>query len=118
MSQRSNKITLLEDGSLLTDDKDISECFNIYFTKITDTFDSERPIIDDNSVLGAIERYKTHPSIIKIKQLIRPNHQFSFCKFGTKEVWDEINRLDGSKSVSGNIRKTILKKHLLYVLVK
>ena len=70
----SNKITLIEDGSLLTDDKDISECFNTYFTNITDTLDIERPIIDDKSVLAAIERYKTHPSIVKIKQLIKPNH--------------------------------------------
>ena len=53
---------------------------------------------------------KTHPSIVKVKNLIKPNHQFSLCKFDTKEVWDEINRLDGSKSVSGNILTTILKK--------
>ena len=106
----SNKITLIEDGSLLTDDKDISECFNTYFTNITDTLDIERPIIDDKSVLAAIERYKTHPSIVKIKPLIKPNHQFSFGKFDTKEVWAEINRLECSKSVSGNIPTTILKK--------
>ena len=115
----SNEITLIEDGSLVTDDKDISECLNIYFTNITDTLDIERPIIDGKSVLAAIERHKTHPSIVKIQQLIKPNHQFSFGKFDTKEVWDdEINRLDGSKSVSGNIPTTILKNYLLYVLVK
>ena len=49
-------------------------------------------------------------SVIKIKQSIKSNHQFSFCKFGTKEVCDEINRLDGSKSVSGNIPTITLKK--------
>ena len=80
----SNKITLIEDGSLLTDDKDIREYFNIYFTNITDTLDIEMPIIDDKSVLAAIERYKTHPSIVKIKQLIKLNHQFSFGKLDTK----------------------------------
>ena len=42
----SEKITLLEDGSLLTDNKDVSECSNNYFTNITDTFDMERPTID------------------------------------------------------------------------
>ena len=103
----SDKITLIEDGSLLTDDKDISECFNTCFTYITDTLDIERPIIDDTSVLPAIERHKIHPSIIKTKQFIKPNHQFSFCKFDTKEVWDEINQVDGSKSVSGSILTTI-----------
>ena len=87
---------------------------NAYFTNITDTLDIERPIIDEKSVLTAIERYKTYPSIVKIEQLIKPNHQFSFGKFDTKEVWDEINRLDGSKSVSGNIPTAILKK--IYVL--
>ena len=75
----------MENGSLLTDDKDISECFNTYFTNMTDTLDTERPIIDDKSVLAAIERHKTHPSVIKIKQQPnKPNHQFSFCKFGVR----------------------------------
>ena len=87
----SNKITLIEDVSLMTDDKDISECFNTYFTNITDTLDIERPIIDDKSVLAAIELYETYQSIVKIKQLIKPNHQFSFGKFDAKVVWDEIN---------------------------
>ena len=102
----ANKITLVENGSLLTNDK---ECFNTYFTHITDTLDVDRPIIIDNSVMAAIERYKTHPSIVRIKQLAESNHQFSFCKFGITEVWDEINRLDSTKSVSGNIPTKTLK---------
>ena len=105
----ANKITLVENGSLLTNDKDISECFNTYFTNITDTLDIDRPIIIDNSVMAAIERYKTHPSIVRIKQLVESNHQFSFCKIGITEVWDEINRLDSTKSVSGNIPTKTLK---------
>ena len=59
--------------------------------------------------MAAIERYKTHPSIVRIKQLTESNHQFSFCKFNTAEVWDEINRLDSTKSVSGNIPVKTLK---------
>ena len=99
----SDKITLIEHRSLLADDKDISEYFSTFFTNVTDTLDIEKPIIDDKSVLAAIERYKTHLSIVKIKQSIKPNDQLSFCNYGTKEVWNEINRLDGAKSVSGNI---------------
>ena len=99
----------------MTDNKDISECFNTYFTNITDTVDIERPIIDDKSVLAAIERYKTHPSIVKTKQLSKPSHQSSICKFDTKEVRDEINRLDGSKSVSGKIPTTIKNKNICFM---
>ena len=47
----SDKITVMEDGSLLTDDKDISECFNTYFTNITDTLDIER-------LLSMADRYE------------------------------------------------------------
>ena len=100
---------MVENGSLLTNDKDISECFDTYFTNITDTLDIDRPIIIDNSVMAAIERYKTHPSIVRIKQLVESNHQFSFCKIGITEVWDEINRLDSTKSVNGNIPTKTLK---------
>ena len=91
----------------MTDDKDISECFNTYFTNITDTLDIERPIIDDKSVLAAIERHKTHPRIVKIKQLIKPNHQFSFGKSDTKEVWDEINRLDQGSATCGSFTQIL-----------
>ena len=62
----SNQITLIENGSLLTNDKDISECFNPFFTNITDTLDIDKPIIEDDSVMAAINRYKTHPSIVRI----------------------------------------------------
>ena len=41
----SDNITVMEDGSLMTDDKDISECFNTYFTNITDTLDIERLLL-------------------------------------------------------------------------
>ena len=61
-------------------------------------------------LLAAIEQYRTHQSTIKIKQSNKPNYQFSFCKFDTKEAWDEINRLDCSNSVSGNIPATIFQK--------
>ena len=43
-------------------------------------------IIDDKSVLAAIERYKTHPSIIKITQLIKPNRQFISSKLVQKRL--------------------------------
>ena len=81
-----SKITLMENGSFLTYDKDVSDWSNVYFTNIADTLDIERPIIDGKSVLAAIEQYKTNPSIIKIKQLIEPHHHFGFCKLSTREV--------------------------------
>ena len=100
---RSIKLALMENGSLLTDDKDVSECFSTHFTTITDTLDIERLIIEEKSVLAVIERYRTHPDMIKIEQLIKPNYQFNFCKFGTKEVWYGINRLDGSSLLAATL---------------
>ena len=54
--------------------------FLMYFTTITDTLDIDKPIINDN----IHEQYKIHPSVIKIKQSVKPNHQFSFCKYGAR----------------------------------
>lgn len=87
-------VNLIEKGSILTDSNDINECFNCYFTNITDRLDTSCHIIEDKPALGAIERYKAPPRFIKIKQLINASHQFIFCKFGTKEVWGEMNRLE------------------------
>ena len=41
-SNTADKITLVEDGVLLSNDEDVSECFNTYFVNITDTLDIDR----------------------------------------------------------------------------
>ena len=66
----NEKITLIEDGRILSNDVDVAECFNEYFCYITDSLDidplfKEVPehISVEQMVLRALTKYKDHPSI-------------------------------------------------------
>ena len=70
------KITLIENGKILSNDEEITECFNEYFTNIIDSLDID-PLFKvvheqqtiDQMVLRAIDKYKDHPSIVVIKHV-------------------------------------------------
>ena len=47
--------------------------------------------------------------MLRIKNALLGNKTFSFSPFTAADVWDEINHLDSSKTVSGNIPVKILK---------
>ena len=114
-SNTADKITLVEDGVLLSNDEDVSECFNTYFVNITDTLDIDRApcmTISDPSlhpVHRAVLRYSEHPSIIRIKERVTETNKFAFQAFEFSEVWDEINHLNTTKKTSGDIPTHILK---------
>ena len=74
------KITLTENGKILSNDEEIAECFNEYFKKITYSLDID-PVFKvvheqqttDQMVLIAIDQYEDHPSIVVIKQHVITN---------------------------------------------
>ena len=67
-SESKEKITLIEDGKIIIDDKSIGHCFNNYFANITDTLNIPRPVDimpnvqSGDPIIDAVEKYKTHPS--------------------------------------------------------
>ena len=62
-----------------------------------------------HAVVDAIKKFRLHPSIIKIGQMIPESNTFEFRPFEPREVWDEINRLDTTKKTSGDLPTQILK---------
>ena len=82
-SKSARKITLIDEGALLSKDDEVSECFNTYFVNIIDTLKIERApfiIIDspiEHPVHAAILRYSTHPSIIRIKERANDTNKFA-----------------------------------------
>ena len=66
----SEKITLVEDGRILSNDVEVAECFNEYVCNITDSLDFDplfkevpEPMSVEQMVLRALTKYKDHPSI-------------------------------------------------------
>ena len=65
-------VQLLENDDVITEDLKIATTFNKYFINITSTlsipkWDQGLNILSYDPVLNAIEKYKYHPSVIKIK---------------------------------------------------
>ncbi len=108
-------IKLVENGCTVSKNEEIAECFNSCFAKITETLNIEKAptteIIEPapRPIFEAIQKFKLHPSIIKIRQMTEESDVFQFRPFELAEVWDEINKLDSTKKTSGELPANILK---------
>ena len=110
----NEKIFLVEDGSILHDDKTIGECFNSYFVNITDTLDfpketisAHEDVIHEDPVLQAINKYQRHPSIQMIKENVGhlvEEDIFEFSHFNPVSVWNEINQLNNTNNPAARYR--------------
>ena len=113
----SEKITLIEDARILSNDVEVAECFNEYFCNFTDSLDIDplfkevpEQISVEQMVLRAITKYKDHTSIKVINQNVALNdNTFSFSHASPNEVMKQIDLLDKNKSNSGNIPTGMLK---------
>ena len=88
-----DRIILIEGDKILSRDEEVSECFNEYFSNITDSLDiapsfkeaHEDMAVDltvDQMVEKAVEKYKNHPSIRRIRENSdRTNSKFEFSTF-------------------------------------
>ena len=101
----NESITLIENNNIISSDSDIAETFNDFFANavknlninvdsalITNSDHIEDPII------RAIEKYKKHPSIVKIKELNGNSMSFKFNQSSVSEITKEISKLNNSKS--------------------
>ena len=101
----NTNVQLIENGCTITQRDEIADCFNSYFTTITETLNIEeaptREVIEPFShpVGNSIRKFRLHPSIVKIRQMTMENDTFEFRPFELAEVWDEIDRLDSTKAL-------------------
>ena len=114
----SDKITLIEDGRILSNDIEVAECFNEYFSTITDSLDIgplfkevQEQLTVEQMVLRAITKYENHSSIKVIKQHVPPNGQsFKFSHVTPNQVLKQIDLLNKNKSNSGKIPTGMVKE--------
>ena len=104
--QTSSSITLVENEKLITNDNEIAEIFNEFFTNITKTIDiapSECTVVPTDHLLDpveiAVEKFKYHPSIQKIKDKVKHNSYFDFQPVIMKAVIDQLSSLNPKKSI-------------------
>ena len=110
-----DSIILIEGDKILSRDEEVSECFNKYFSNITDSLDiapSFKEVHEDVTVEltvnqmieKAVEKYKNHPSIRRIgDNCDMANSKFEFTHVLPNEVGKQIDVLNSDKANSGKI---------------
>ena len=111
------KIVLIEEGEVISDDKVIAECLNSHFVNITDSLGLDPSFKDDgidvsleNKVDKATEKYKDHPSIVAIRSKAPIGKKFDFSYVNLLNVMIKIEAFDTGKSSSGNIPTKIIQE--------
>ena len=103
----TENIILNENRKMITDDKEIADIFNNYFSNAVkglnldyyehfswDCMFSE----NEDPILKSIEKYSNHPSILKIREQYPHTETFSFNPTNLESVFTEIKNLNESKS--------------------
>ena len=117
--QTSSDITLVENGSLISDDFQVAEIMNDYFVNITETLGISKdagnvsPIIEDTDpVERALRKHRSHPSIQRIRANVSQANEFDFQKTSVMEVEQQIRKLKPKMATPyGRVPAKILKQN-------
>ena len=112
-------IVIVENETITSNNKEVAEKFNTFFMEAVESLDIE-PFNSPNDNLGDLEcdhdtidaiinRYKTHPSIQKIKENAIIENKFEFIDVTSDNIEREIRKLDPKKaSIQNDIPTKIL----------
>ena len=108
------RIILVEDNKIVSDDKELATIFNHYYNTITKDLDVpqwNKNYLSNNTdpVQNAIDKYSSHPSILMIRDKFKTKDNFNFREISSHEAFIEIAKLKDTKKTSGSIPVDILK---------
>ena len=112
---RDERITLVENNKVVSDESKLVEIFSKYFGNIVQNLgiDGLTNTSSDNdavTIRQAIEKYQNHPSIKVIRENIDTTNNFSFDLINPECMSKIINNLDTSKATQqGDIPTKIIK---------
>ena len=111
------KITLVNGQDIITEDDKLAETFSTFFKEAINNLGIEVNINhieytdSENTIERAIEKYKNHPSILKISEMISIEREFDFSKVSISDVDDQMKKLNIKKaSTFKNVPTKILKQ--------
>ena len=101
----NEKITLVDNEKIITNDMEIAKALNDFFSNIIKTLNIPKKdhtdLIVENvrdPALKAMLKYLKHPSILAIKRKLKSGPVFTFNHITKEDVIKEINNLDASKA--------------------
>ena len=110
------KIVLIEDEVIISDDAMIVKCFNSYFVHFTDSLELDRMFKQVSSCIElhekvelAVRKYRNHASIIAIRHKVSYEQKYQFSHVYHCDAMKLVETLNAFKSISGNIPTKIIK---------
>ena len=103
---KGEKINLIESGKNISNDTELSDIFNVFFSNIISELNIPKKYqfflndMDSDSILLALNAFKNHPSIKNFKSK-KLNSTFSFENTYTDIVMKVINNLNVAKTCQG-----------------
>ena len=98
----SNNIILKEDDKIITDEREICDIFNDYFSHVAMYIGFKDDIPDDfqtaDGVARIIDKHSNHASVTKIKENVQTQHYFNFTAVNDKDIEKLIQRMDPKKA--------------------
>ena len=104
-----NNITLIENDIIISKDLDVAETMNYFFSNAVKELNINGSLNENFSynsehddILNMIDKFKHHPSVLKIKQNVRVSESFHFSASDVDEISKKINNLDIKKPTTYN----------------
>ena len=101
-----DNIVLVEDDKVISTDADVAQTFNEFFENTVKTLGiTENQLLltevvhSKGEVDDAIKMYEAHPSIIKIRENVKVESQFSFSLISVEDIQSEIKSLKPKKAI-------------------
>ena len=112
-----NKITLVEGNNIISDESKVANEFKQEFSTAVSNLNIDfdwQPTTDISSITDPIdklvEKFKDHPSILKIKEHVNVTQPIGFTQVSEKDILDQIASFDTKKATTfGSIPGKILK---------
>ena len=117
----SQKITLVKNNEIISEDKEVAETFNNFFINSVESLDlaENKALQTDTGTLTdpvkvALKKFEAHPSILVIKELVTVDSKFSFSKVSISEIAKEVKELKTNKActflgIPAKFLKTVLE---------
>ena len=105
----SNKIILVEDDKIISEEAEVAKIFNEFFSKAVEeldikgfstdnfTYDPETCIISN-----IVSKFRNHPSVLKIKEVVTVETPFHFLETTEENMLTKINKINTKKPTTFN----------------
>ena len=101
-TSKDDRITLVEKNIVMSEDTDIAETFNFHFQETVKNLGVNESVVSSDvepSLHEVIKLYENHPSILKIKESVTSQNNFSFYHVN-EEIVDQVILNLGTKKAS------------------